>query len=260
MSGLLAVSLAVMGLVFIALPVVRVRLSRLRLGSRSVALSGPVDFTASTPALLSTAVGVACLAAALVAAGLPERLLDRPEPTATPDSSAPTGIVAIRLLKGDAMAGYTVADSVTDFEASVSAESPIGPIDGVSCLALRVSGEQSDHGESYRASGSTDWPLTGYMFCASQIGLWAFSRFDDGAIELLRDFRESEAISASEANVLAVSAEGDTFVLSINGTEVDRVQDATYGSGRIQIVCGSPPQAEPAAVCRFDAIDVRPVP
>jgi len=272
MSAILAIVLALVGLLLLIPPLVRLRLAGLRLGSAVLALSRPIDFGQPGPAVFTLTVAGACLAAALMLSGVPARLaggglagptgagaaLPTPPP---PDRIGLTevdenGRISLRLLQPDTMAGRTVADSVTNFEARARSESLLGPVNSVTCLAFRVAGEENEGGESYRAPGTTDWPRSGYMFCVSHLGMWALSRFDNGIPTYVRPYQEARVIRQTMPNVLAVRAEGSAFTLRINEVEVARVSDPLYASGRLQVTCGTPADATPAAVCHFEAVEV----
>jgi hypothetical protein len=268
------VVLALIGVLLLVPALLRLRVERLRLGSTVLALSRPIDFSRPGPAVVSLIVAIACLAGAGLLFGLSgsgfsplaySRAGKQPTPLAPEDIGfvqvdSETGRVTVRLLEPDTMAGWTVAEQSGNFQASVSAESLLGPLNAVACLAFRVTGTELKAGESYRASGTRDWPESGYLFCVSHLGQWAFSRFDHGVPTYLKPYQNSNVIRQTKANVLAVNAEGSTMQLLVNDQEVAQVTDPSYTSGRIQVTCGTPKDQIPAAVCHFESVDVKPLP
>jgi hypothetical protein len=267
MDLLLAVVLALLGIGLLLLPILGVSISRLRLGRTEIAMSSPIRFRSTGPALLSVAVALACLAAAALLADVPARLAGTgPE---APPSAEETGIAAVdpetgrislRLLIPDSMGGYTPPPEIADGEVSATVESLFAPLNSVGCLLLRSAGEETRPSEHYRPPGSVNWPRSGYMFCASHLGVWAFARFDDGVPTYIRSWLEGKSIRKTAANNLHVRMVGDEFVLTINDVEVDRVVDGIYPSGATGVTCGSPAGTEPAAVCHFDGYSATPLP
>jgi hypothetical protein len=251
-------------------PLLRLRISRLRFGSTSVELSRPLDFRRAGPAVASVAIGIACLAAAAVLAGLAPELPSRhgvaiatsvpPQELDYVDEDKETGRVTISLKQPDTMAGWRVADQIGDFEAAALADSIVGPLNAVACLTFRASGEEIRDGETYHAAGTRDWPASGYMFCVSHVGQWALSRFDQGFPTYLENYQDAKTIRQTKANKIGVRAEGATFVLSINNMEVARVNDAGYASGSTYLTCGTPADAIPAATCHFEDLEVTALP
>lgn len=280
------VLLVIVGLLFVLPPLLRLRIARLRVASLIVQLSRPLDFGKPLAGLASLAVSAACLLAAGSMAGLlPERAgptpappavsrisesgtLMAPQPTMTPlrpeefdfVEVEDSGAVAFRLLQPDTMAGWTASAQSGDFDLEVLADSIQGPINSVVCVAFRADGAEIRPGETYRASGTGDWPRTGYMYCVSHVGLWALSRFDNGRPAYLREFQESKAIRQIKANKLRVRAEGSTIQLWLNDLEMAHVTDPSYTSGKIQLTCGTPMDEVPAGQCRFEGLKITPLP
>ena len=260
----IALLLALVGVVALYLPLRSVRIANLRLGSRVIALSTPIDFGRRELGLPTALVGALCLLGLLQLSGWLTRLTA--EPLVTPDTVARYAVVStddeenltiVRVLEPDTMAAWKVMPEASNVAIEVDATVRVGPPASVSCIAFRSAGAEPVPGISVRTTASPDWPESGYLFCVSHATrVWALSSFTDGEPELIEPFVDSEAINNAGTNRLGVRAEGDQITVSINGTEVGSYTDASYATGAVQLACGSPLEQRPTAICHFTDLTI----
>jgi hypothetical protein len=258
MTPALVVLLSIIGAIAIILPLRNTRISELRLGKQVVTFTQPIDFGEARLAAPSYIVGAVCLAGALFVSGALDNLL--PKDVAGPDETAlfeyrdDEGATIVRMLIPNSMAATTIEPTAGDYSIEAAAHVRAGPNDAVTCGIFRAEGAEQLPGESYRPPGSDDWPESGYAFCVSKVGMWAFARYTGGQPEYIEEFRQFIGVNTQGPNRIAVRAEGDSITLSIGGVEVGSYQDDSFSSGMWQLACGTPPYYEPTATCHFSQI------
>jgi hypothetical protein len=259
-----ALLLAFVGVVALYLPLRRIRLESLRVGSRRVALSTPIDFGRRELGLPTALVGLLCLVGLLQLGGWLTRLTEGPAITtdsvaryAIVNTDEDEGLTVIRVREPDTMAAWKVLPDAADVAVEVDATVRVGPPASVSCIAFRAAGDEPQPGLSVRTSAGAEWPESGYLFCASHAtSKWALSSFVDGEMALIAPFADSNAFESGTSNRLGVRAVGDQITVTINGQEVGVFTDATSISGAVHLVCGSPVETRPTAICHFADLSV----
>ncbi len=115
--------------------------------------------------------------------------------------------------------------------------------------------EYWDYGVLFRCSGKDDF----YRFGVNSAGRVAFFKRQDEKWTRVVDWKESPAVKKGRAtNNIRIAAQGDTFVLYVNNSEVIRASDPGIAAGRIGIYAGT--LKETGAEVGYDNIRIWSIP
>jgi len=126
-----------------------------------------------------------------------------------------------------------------------------------------VSGALADRcasGDRYGLMFRVQNPSNYYAFQIDCDGRYRLMRYVDDAATAIVDWTPSSAIQRGKqsANTLAVTAQGDSFLLAINGTPLTTAADSAFASGRFGLMVGANSAQNFAVV--FDNLQANKVP
>ncbi|HXF63991.1 MAG TPA: family 16 glycoside hydrolase [Caldilineaceae bacterium] len=130
----------------------------------------------------------------------------------------------------------------TDFYMEVESTHTDGPLDNQFGITFRTSA--TDNGDQY------------YYFAISSDGYYSFRRRIGDEVEWLVEWEASDLIETGEGskNLIAVLAEGSTFILLVNDYVLQQVEDSTLSEGEIGLLVGA--YDTPGSEIAFDNVRV----
>jgi len=153
------------------------------------------------------------------------------------------GTLRVHVFEVGQVAWAAAGRTYSDFRLTVEATQVSGPDDNEYGVLARMAGDQQF-----------------YVFSISGDGYARAARYSNGSWSILGpDWVQNDAIHQGVAtNVLELEAHGATFVFSVNGTQVLRVEDAQLTKGDIGLYAGAFDEAD--VVIDFDNLEVQPLP
>lgn len=125
---------------------------------------------------------------------------------------------------------WTVAADLGVNQKSWATDAPVVEDFTVKVDATHVSGaENASYGLLFRLVDAENL----YYFCISDVGYYYVGLLENGVWTTLIDWTETTTVNANSSNTLKVVGKGSQFTFSVNGTEVDSLNEGTHSSGTV---------------------------